>query len=576
MRVIPVNLTSKALRAALSDLRTTLRIPDRGYLEDLFCLIRRKGLGIPDAKLLQKICRDQAKSNGLSPALTLMMGKSRVRTLRTIVESTLFKQTYLAQDPIGALKMYLHASISLGLSLQKTKCAMCNLNTSCKFYAKYKNLALSSLNSASKSDVKLLVPDACPDKPTLDTSELNEAVPDPVAMGLSAGAAGGSINAGISSSLNQAAQTTANVYNPFDLTEDELVILTKADQLAQKDSGLLDKASVDAALTDSKYTGGGKLSAYYDADHTGIPAMSFNQVVIEQLSTSAAPFLTLAQKLEALVRSLSSTKFKPSPEITPKYKEKQIKQVSEAVGASMITHALPSDIFSAKVAKKDIHINKYEKPDERQKAFYIVLDFSISMHAELGRVGGIALSRSAVASAFALAMLERVMSEGGVFFLRGFANAPDSSMIYVNAKEPDAELRYAAARNYILACDYTGSGTRIDLAIETAAWDIDQAKGKNKLLSEAEIMLITDADDSSLERPDIISSLRLQLKDVAMNVIDVAPLESYPDRFLPRVKTAKAALESLSDNYHLAQHGALNLESLVNCVGGKKNKVVNN
>lgn len=573
MRVIPVKLTNKNLRLALADLRHALRIPDRGFVEDLFCLVRRKGLGIPDAKALQKVCDMQAKSEGLSRHVLLMFGKVRVASLTKIVASTLFKQTYLSPNPLEALRLYLHASVGTGINTQKARCAMCKLNPTCKFYAKYAKIDVVSLHAVSKKDVRDLVPGACPDRPSVDVEELVKSSADPVKLILGAGTSAGLASPFNLNLLEESAKDLDAVYNPFNLTEDEEKLIAKYDQLAQKDSGLVDKSTVEdfnASDESATLTGGGKAIQYYDVDHSGLTPITFSVSTIEAVAKSAIPFLTLAQKLEQLVSGLSSTKFKPSMEITPNFKEKQIKQVSEAVNASMFTHALPDDIFNAKVAKKQITVTKYEKVDERQKAFYVVADFSMSMRYAMGTVGGIEFSRSAVTSAFALAMLTRVLNEGGVFIMRGFAAVPDPHLIYVNAKEPDAELRASAARQYILSCMYDGGGTSVPAAIHQAAYDIAAAKGVNNLLHEAEIMLITDADDRALTKPETIAALRSAIGSTVLNVIDVCPLESYSQNMIPTAKLYKQGLESLSDTYFLAKSNALNLEGLVDQVGGKK------
>ena len=574
MRVIPVKLTSANLRTAISDMRQSLRIPDRGYIEDLFCLVRRKGLGIPDADLLNKVCDMQAKSSGLSRSLMRMMGKVRVANLRKIVDSAFFKQTYTSSNPLEALKMYLHATVSSGLTTQRVRCGVCKLNTKCQFHAKYSKVELKSLKVASPEDVKNLVPEECPDKPSSDAESLIKESADPISTIVGAGSSGGLIQMAQLNIIAGIKEEAGGIYNPFDVTDEDEEAIARYEQLAQKDTGLIDKAVVESPLDDSKQltVGGGKFLKYYDVDHTGIPPIQFHSTEIEDLSKSAAAFMILAQKLNSIVDGMSSKKFKPTSELTHDSKEKQIEQVSDAVKASLTTHALPDDIFNAKVAKKQVTFKKYEKVDERQKAFYVVPDFSASMTVVMGEVGGIRYTRSAITSAIALAMLSRVMKEGGVFFLRGFAAAPSPTLLYVNAKEPDAQLRYEAARQYIMSCMYDGGGTRVDSAIRAAANDITDARGVNKLLSESEIMLITDADDRQLNKADVIANLRKTLGEIVLNVIDVSPIDSYVPQVQETMSKYKKGLQSIADSYFLAKSKSLNLEEMMESVGKGKTK----
>jgi len=134
------------------------------------------------------------------------------------------------------------------------------------------------------------------------------------------------------------------------------------------------------------------------------------------------------------------------------------------------------DVFMQKLVKKELQVKDYQSRRLKKQALYLLIDVSGSMDG----------MRNVYASGVALALVRQALSEGSVYFLRFF----DYNMKPLNKVTNDKEAEKMMDK--LVRCPYSGGGTDIESAIQTAVRDISEDPEE---FEKAEIMLITDGDD---------------------------------------------------------------------------------
>lgn len=162
---------------------------------------------------------------------------------------------------------------------------------------------------------------------------------------------------------------------------------------------------------------------------------------------------------------------------------KDIAQISDIVPEQMI---LDDDAFYADLAQEKLLVMQPYENITKQKLLYILLDGSGSMK-DLMQNG---MMRHIWARGITVNLLEKAVAGEAKYFLRVFDNAPHNLALATNAEEANVLL------DSILRSGFTDGGTNIRGAVEIAVSDIRTKGGE---FSEAEILVITDGQDGSMD-----------------------------------------------------------------------------
>ena len=148
----------------------------------------------------------------------------------------------------------------------------------------------------------------------------------------------------------------------------------------------------------------------------------------------------------------------------------------------------PNEVFDKMMIDRDLKVKQYQSRRKKKQVLYLLIDGSGSMD-ELKQI---------TACGIAIAYIRKAIEEGSYYFFRFFDN--DTFDLHTITNEQEA----IEAINYLLDNPYSGGGTSIDNAIETAIKDISDpkkfkqdSKDRNKnLYDRADILIITDGEDS--------------------------------------------------------------------------------
>lgn len=231
---------------------------------------------------------------------------------------------------------------------------------------------------------------------------------------------------------------------------------------------------------------------YYNV--TEDDARKWNKSVLDaaqNLSVRDMEIFRLAQVLEAEICKKGAGK---------KEKSEVPKQVEVGMaGFEEATKALPSqhvddDYFDKRAAVKELGVRIYEMPKEKAQLLYILLDVSASMQDSVVSNW----PKGNIASAFCLALLSKVMDRQDIFYLQPFSGSPGKILVAENNKTA------REVSNWLRKCGFNGGGTDIRASLLTAAENVKQAKDK---LSGADVLIITDGEDSAVDAAEIKKSL---------------------------------------------------------------------
>jgi len=138
--------------------------------------------------------------------------------------------------------------------------------------------------------------------------------------------------------------------------------------------------------------------------------------------------------------------------------------------------ALDDDVFTEKLAKKELQVRDYQSRKLKKQALYMLLDVS----------GSMADGADVYASGVALSLVRQAIDEGSIYFLR-FFDGNTHELHRISTKKEAIEMANLLAKK-----PYSGGGTNIQNAILTAVKDI---KNDPVEFEKIEIMVITDGED---------------------------------------------------------------------------------
>lgn len=146
-------------------------------------------------------------------------------------------------------------------------------------------------------------------------------------------------------------------------------------------------------------------------------------------------------------------------------------------------YALPEDLFYTKLSRGELLQRQYEAETSHKQIIYVLLDVSASM-------GG---RKEVYASSLAVALLGRAIQNENIVYMRAFSSKPHYLQSALNPDEA------ADMQRLLIRTSFSGGGTDIPLALNQAVEDIVLArKLGDDLISKAEILLLTDGEDSGL------------------------------------------------------------------------------
>jgi uncharacterized protein with von Willebrand factor type A (vWA) domain len=178
-----------------------------------------------------------------------------------------------------------------------------------------------------------------------------------------------------------------------------------------------------------------------------------------------------------------------------------------------ITKLLPSqfamddDLFLKKLLSKELLKKKYMQRQEKRQILYMLVDSSGSMGSEV--IGG--LTKIDVCKAVAIALMKKMITNEDFFYFRWFTDRV-GELHMIETKEQ--------AKKFLVDLVFgrgADGGTRIQLAIDTAATDIK--KKLHKKMDLADILLVSDGDDNCV---DVQHSNQI-LEGIDMHTIMITP-----------------------------------------------------
>lgn len=188
-----------------------------------------------------------------------------------------------------------------------------------------------------------------------------------------------------------------------------------------------------------------------------------------------------------------------------------------------LSHAMyDDDTFFLKFFRGELlhRVNQQERG--HKQILYLLLDVSGSMEG----------MPEVYATAVALAVLENSIKNEDIYYLRPF----DDGVFDLHKAENAEEGK--TLKKVLLTTSFDGGGTEIEDALNTAMSDIVSAKESGKLISKAEILLITDGQDrvdenlmrEKLEKSQVIvHSVLIGSSSDSLRKISKTYLEAVPD-----------------------------------------------
>lgn len=529
MRIIALKLqddTKKLLRNIAKN--TTKR--DIGFVEDLYCLFRLKGTGIPTPDRIKKMCELAAPKAKMPVMVLMFMANKRALLFNQIVKLSYFNALTKLGDEISVTERFLLYFTKLHNKVRQAVCMTCALRSNCDFGKQYGEIFVDIDQVIDPDYSKKAHPD-CPELPEIERTNqiftsintFNQLVSN-----------SGTMNslADLPPELEELAEEQAenNLEDPD--AEDDLENYLEEEDFDERDS----------PTTRAERTQGGRGN---DTGGLGGRAITITEAMIDNLTSASLNIYELGRKLSLALGKNKKGKFSPTKKVDKSRKQRKMKSESEITKIVPSQHALPDEIFKAKKDRKDLAVKQNMKPELENKLLYLLIDNSWSMSGQLPGATHLMCSRGTLASTLGIALVRHVKREKGIVFLRYFASAV-SSLHEASTEEAfkEVELVLATASNL-------GSGTDIVVALTSAKKDIDNGKAGKLNIGEAELLLITDCEDKRATSAGIIKAMGEQ----KYSVLDVSGGQ-FP----------VSSLKRTAEKYYKANEGELDINKLVSLV----------
>ncbi len=563
MRIIRLKINSE-VEKYLKNASVKLALEDSDLVLDLFALFRLKGMGLPDTVRTETMIKALAVKAGESNLLISIYVKKRLQVLKYIVVSSLF-QSFLRDDPIDATIRILYFYKSLHAKQRQAQCLSCQYFNNCSFGKQYAE-EVTDITKIIDPDYEKKVHSDCPHLPSIgQLNQLNEAI-------VTFNNMIDEENQGETNLIAQKNESDASPYNIPDKTEaqdfmkDQTELGSAAD-LSFKQGNLLgdlDTSIEESTLDPEKAiedftpsTLGGCSKNGRSSTFTGGSYAKYSTVLVDKLSLLDFQIYELGRNLDTLLETHKKGKFKPSEQVSPDKDISFIEKSSDITKLVSSEHALPDEVFDAKLGKKELTKKQPMSPFKKKPLMYLLIDSSASMGSQLqskrqwkdssSSHSALLMSRAQLSQIFSLAIAKRVKAEGGIIYSRYF----DTIVRSLNRCESKEEFQTFSLG--VAQCDFSGGGTYIERAISVALKDIQERKDD---IVKSEILLITDCQDNINENR-IRQLLKNTYKESVLNILDVSG--NSDDAY-----GASKSLKKLANNYHYVDPSeTVNLKDMI-------------
>lgn len=483
MRLVRIKLKPD-LRKLLGEISHELSIDDRGMTEDLFCLMRNKGSGLPTDDRIERMADVISQNTGKMRALILLSLRKRRYVLKQIISLNFFKALCMehAANPSAGVRVLLQVFRDMSRKIRQAQCLTCQHRPQCDFGKQFGE-SVTDITKVIDPNYAKKVHNDCPHRPEID--QINQ-----MAIFANQFAQVSPTNTGVVG--KNAAQMQQEFEDAMKKLQEEL---DKNPMSADEDASPDDLDPEEMAEDNVGIGLGGMTRGAtpdYRTTHTGATFSLINQKLVNQMTAEKMVLFEIGHQLQEMLAKATKGKYKPVTVVNEKSKVENIKSMTEISSVSPAQHALPDDQFNARVAKRSLQVRKFEEPEEKKFLLYTLLDTSGSMIEALGARGALAdswglVTRGQIAATLAIALMSRVRDDGGIVFHRFFEDGPSPRMQARNKKQFEPLLKA------ISRADFNGGGTCIPSALNQAFEDITKAKDE---IREAELLLITDGDDT--------------------------------------------------------------------------------
>lgn len=554
----------REVQALISDAARENNVgPD--YARDLFALFYLNGNGIPDKSRVPKMARALAKRTNTSELASSITINQRRGELLTIAASAPFAGFVAmkknARNQIFPLfRRLLSSIVMLALKAQGAQCITCKLLPNCDFGKQYSG-RVRDIRKVLDPDFSKKVHADCPHRPDLGMTNLINTALNAIHESMSEENSAESTVAGRKSQQYQGYGVPPEENAS---TQEVNALKTPAEPDLQFDNSAEDFDEEPPDFVPPSTIGGhGQGDGRYNTTHTGGNIIPPDDA-IKKLSVSQLAIFQLGQVFDRLLAKDKKGKFSPSPITEPDRQNREMKSPSEIIKAVPSSHALPEEIRNAKIERKKLEIRENVSPEEKKKILYLLIDSSGSMSTWLNAAANSAtadyvLTRSELSMVLTLSLLKRVERDKGIVYIRFF----ESSVSRLLAANDAAS--FEQARKMVSHAGFNGGGTNITGALTHAAQDIARANSGDTL-HEAEILLITDAEDSMYEKNlrDAVLNCGPNVKE--FNVLDVSgrPMPSDEEAKKPHNATnAALVLKTVATKYFKASGQTLDPAKII-------------
>ena len=555
MRLIRLQLSSSATRY-LALLTQQFALDDIGIAEDLFALFRQNGAGLPTDEAITLLAEQLSKKTKVPQSLVSIQLKKRRQMLRELSSTTYFKALCLSckAEPHKAVSRLLSTTQTFMRKRRAASCLSCNLRSGCAYGKQYGDV-VTDITKVVDPKFNTMVDPNCPDKPEIE--KFNEFAAEAMKMAQLDGDSAEGISAaatvaGGADFLEQEekAEEQFDASGEFGADEDSRRDEEEADETNTIEDDGLDPDQDEEPVS---FVGGASKTGSNKLTFTGTSFAKVQEDFVNRLSMSSLQLFELGRVLDGMLASELSGKFVPVETFDAEQRTRNIQTLSEMTSANLAEHAMP-EILDAKVAKQELSITKHSKPTLAKSLLYILIDASGSMNTRVcdGNPHFL-LTRAQTCASFAAALAMRVTSDAGIIHVRYF----DGSLMDRFKASSKEEGKHIA--RMISRCNMWGGGTNISRAIQGAISDV-AVMSSNQKLAKAEILLISDMDDSidAGDRSRIVSTTGDGKTAPRLSVFDINAGRKHGN--------AHQVLKAIASKYFCVSPQNLDLSKLVQLV----------
>lgn len=542
MRLIRLKL-NQAVSVRLGFINRELKVHDEHLVEDIFALIRLKGSGLPSAQRQEFLIAELAKHTKSQLAASIFV-KKRALMLKDLVKLPYFASLTQLTDSVYATDKLITQFKKLGQKVRESQCMSCQFHKDCEFGKQYGSKVTNITKVIDPDFSKKTHPD-CPNLPDME----------------------------FANTMNDATKLMASLYDPANQQQTEALINQLAKDVRnqkpydpQMDPQAMSKAASSPSSGDieadpkvghteddfipttvSSSTRGTAYDAQFSADYY----VKQHDQLIESLLQVGVEIFNIGRVLDSFLAQGDSKLLTDTKETSESRRSDLMREASDITKADKLQHALPNEVFDAKVAKKQLSVEREQKPQGKKHLLYLLIDASGSMRTQFLSNPNSIMSRASLSSVLTIALMKKIAKEKGIVYIRYFTGSVSP---LIEVRTPDD---FTTAIKKIGNCNFDGGSTNIQTALKAASGDIAAATNE---IRRSEILLITDCDDRlSLAKQDL-SGAKLSVLDVSGTTNTVA------DNLRYGTAAASTVLKSIADAYYKADEKHLDLKSIVKLV----------